>query len=724
MAIIFKNTPVYATAGNPVHFELQSDSDNPVRYEVKLNGGTVYEGVCFPAGQDKTVIINLSEVARSYSREYEVIESDEVVKAVFTSFETFTVFFYQDEFSLNASVKIYPGGISKKIFRELAAAGSDFFQNKLQNPEKPNVFTTRTFGANMELKRTEIAPLYILACNEIYKIVADNGYTYQTNPLTVGNVYVLDITHENFSGSDTIRIFTEDDVLVFTLTVIAPDLVCRRLVVEFLNSLSAFERIEVTGKVVRKPEFAENEGYQVYDETVDDYLDVRDRFDVKETLTAEFGYKSYAEFMFIRDVLQSNRQFLITKNGQKTAVNITSEEFTHDLHPVTVGSISLKIEALESDTNYSPTDLDIEVIIPPVDTFSPTTDISLIFTTYGDNETITNAIHMRSNSIGGRARVQWEENGPMEDIEMGALEEGYSYVYPVSGNHTVRILAEEEIRDIRFSALQNPLDDYAYPQNTYYLTGVNYFRSTSMNELYYTFAGQQNLTSLADDFVFETPLVGIMQGTFFLCSNLANLPEYMLQQMPNIVYLYWTFRNLKIAAISADFFANQINLVATVDLFRENHSLTSVATGLLRNCSKLFRLEGFFNYCDYLPAIPQTFLQGTIACELQFLCWLCTRFYPPVNLLQYAVNPVNLEGIYGQTLRSDADINDLFPSVYPTVEKTSNMLMGATTFDAFYTGDAAAFVAKFTKPPVATAGALRYCGALSNLADSTVLSWL
>ena len=62
-----------------------------------------------------------------------------------------------------------------------------------------------------------------------------------------------------------------------------------RYLLEFLNSYGAYERIEVTGIGNIESEIESDSTYQIYDESIDDYIEARERQSARDKLQVESG---------------------------------------------------------------------------------------------------------------------------------------------------------------------------------------------------------------------------------------------------------------------------------------------------------------------------------------------------------------------------------------------------------------------------------------------------
>ncbi|MDR1437051.1 MAG: hypothetical protein LBI65_02915, partial [Candidatus Symbiothrix sp.] len=301
MALSFRKQPrENYLANNPIVFELLAeDSTELINYNLQLDETDIYSGMVYPFGKgtDFYARIEVSDILKSKINPYETEKSDDVLKSVSGSYQTLHITFYQESTTLNATARIYRGGISKKMLRQLNENNTDIFSDRLLNRGKPFLLTSRTASGNIMMKRSELAPVYFIASGGNYKIAADNGYELTAPNLTAGNVYAFDLSHEKFDGASFLQFFIDNNP-VCSITVLEPAAVPFRFLLSFLNSFEVYEKIEITGKAFFEPEPEETEGYSVYDDRIDDYVEMRDRINFRETVNAETGYKTLEEFLF------------------------------------------------------------------------------------------------------------------------------------------------------------------------------------------------------------------------------------------------------------------------------------------------------------------------------------------------------------------------------------------------------------------------------------------
>ena len=324
--------------------------------------GERYTGQYFPVGtfSDYWVDISVDDIIKPYLSDYNIVSPDSLISSSVFSFLEIGVRFRQGNTLLEYTGKIYNGGISKRFQRYLLEKNTEIFTYKLQNSDKQFALTTRTDSRHITMRESEICPLFFIAKNGAYTIETERGWIFTVPTLTEGNVYSLNIDHMRKFCTGTRNelpaLFNVkvDGKVIFDITIIPTASVPYIYIIEFLNSYGVPERLEVSGKKTSEPEFGEENAFDRYNSDIDDYVEQNDRLPLREVINAEFGYKTLEEFLFARDMLQSNKRYLIDPSGKRHEVRVKSESFSHDLHPITPGNVSFEIRFVDLETEFSP----------------------------------------------------------------------------------------------------------------------------------------------------------------------------------------------------------------------------------------------------------------------------------------------------------------------------------------------------------------------------------
>ena len=363
MALSFKTQPAASyLVNNPIVFELKSNVQDLIRFDVSVSGSVVYSGTFIPTGSGTNfdANISISEILKSYMKDSDVANLTQLVSSVTNSFVQVSVHFTQGSSTLDYSGNIYKGGVGKKMLRYLKGKSTDIFAYKFLNTDKQFFLTTRTSGRHIVIKENELYPLYFIATDKSYTVVTEYGSTFTFPAMTAGNLYAFNIevlrrlSYNSYRKIPSYLGILVDGKFVFDITIKEPAKSPNKYVIRFLNSFSAFEKLEVTGKQVSEPEFAEDNAFMIYDQSIDDYIEQNNRLGIREVMKADFGYKSLEDFLFMRDMLQSDKRYIIDPDGNQYEVRVSCENFSHDLFPTEPGSVQLKIRLVDSDSNYSP----------------------------------------------------------------------------------------------------------------------------------------------------------------------------------------------------------------------------------------------------------------------------------------------------------------------------------------------------------------------------------
>jgi hypothetical protein len=364
MALSFKKERgLNYLVNNPIVVELISDVQDMIRFEVSTDGIVFYTGIAIPTGSSGNfeANISISEILKSYMKSREVVDMEQLVSPVTNSFVGVAVRFIQGSSILFFQGNIFRGGIGKNLLRYLKGKNTDIFAYKLENNSVQFFMTTRTSGRHITVKENELCPFFFIAGHKLYTAVTEygNAFTFPAIPasylLYALNIEVLrQLSYTAYGKIPSYIAIHVDGAYIFDITIKKPSKSPNKYIIQFLNSYSVFEKLEVVGKQVSEPEFAEDNAFMIYDSGIDDYIEQNNRLGIREVIKADFGYKSLEEFLFMRDMLQSDKRYLIGPDGNKQEVRVSCESFSHDLFPTEPGSVSLIIRFIDSDSNYSP----------------------------------------------------------------------------------------------------------------------------------------------------------------------------------------------------------------------------------------------------------------------------------------------------------------------------------------------------------------------------------
>ncbi|UVV77414.1 hypothetical protein NXW84_06600 [Bacteroides fragilis] len=267
------------------------------------------------------------------------------------------------------SLKAVIGGISKRLLRRLLDENSNIFTWKLLNSSVNFFKTTRTNGRIITIRETELLPIPFLYPDGALKIVAAGIETSLSG--TAGQPVALNLyrlrqklfqTNQKLASVFDIYSGSTKSCTI----VITPGTVSReRYLLEFLNSYGAYERIEVTGIGNIESEIESDSTYQIYDESIDDYIEARERQSARDKLQVESGYRNTEELVHLMDMLASDDIKILGLSGRNIRVNAVADNLTHAIRSTVPESIKMTLHFVDSDVRYTGSLSEDEIGNPP-----------------------------------------------------------------------------------------------------------------------------------------------------------------------------------------------------------------------------------------------------------------------------------------------------------------------------------------------------------------------
>ena len=341
-----------ALAGNPIKLTINSSS--VVSYIIRQADRTIFSG----SGEGEFSVFLQDILSGILSPKHLLNESTDILLADSTSATDIAISVQNTQGETKTlSLKAVIGGISKRLLRRLLDENSNIFTWKLLNSSVNFFKTTRTNGRIITIRETELLPIPFLYPDGALKIVAAGIETSLSG--TAGQPVALNLyrlrqklfqtnqklasVFDIYSGS------TKSCTIVITSGTVSRE----RYLLEFLNSYGAYERIEVTGIGNIESEIESDSTYQIYDESIDDYIEARERQSARDKLQVESGYRNTEELVHLMDMLASDEIKILGLSGRNIRVNAVAVNLTHAIRSTVPESIKMTLHFVDSDVRYT-----------------------------------------------------------------------------------------------------------------------------------------------------------------------------------------------------------------------------------------------------------------------------------------------------------------------------------------------------------------------------------
>ena len=341
-----------ALAGNPIKLTINSSS--VVSYTIRQADRTIFSG----SGEGEFSVFLQDIFSGILSPKHLLNESTDILLADSTSATDIAISVQNTQGETKTlSLKAVIGGISKRLLRRLLDENSNIFTWKLLNSSVNFFKTTRTNGRIITIRETELLPIPFLYPDGALKVVAAGIETSLSG--TAGQPVALNLyrlrqklfqTNQKLASVFDIYSGSTKSCTI----VITPGTVSReRYLLEFLNSYGAYERIEVTGIGNIESEIESDSTYQIYDESIDDYIEARERQSARDKLQVESGYRNTEELVHLMDMLASDDIKILGLSGRNIRVNAVADNLTHAIRSTLPESIKMTLHFVDSDVRYT-----------------------------------------------------------------------------------------------------------------------------------------------------------------------------------------------------------------------------------------------------------------------------------------------------------------------------------------------------------------------------------
>lgn len=357
-------TSEYAFAGNPM--VVTSDID----VTDQLRGGKIYidyEGKPVFEGRFMSPLeLDLSDIARTVVGDIPEPESNNTADAIVrledhannssNSTREFDIIVDYGEEQEKKKIKLMPGGVSKQNFRFFARSGCDAFDGRFLGVPVNFFLTTRSSDWRIEMKETELSPLYFLAKGPSMRVAIEDRLTgtfeyFELSPglyaLMPDNLRRL-FLNKTGKLSNLFNIYIED-VYACQLAITAAGVVKERYRLKFRNSFGVFETMEITGamSVTTSPE-EDEPSYQVFDVVTRSFIRMRRRLEEQDVLTINTPL-GVDRVEFMKDMLSSEEIYLLDASAAPVRVIVTSDKFAHAVFADSPEYVSLTLRPCEAE---------------------------------------------------------------------------------------------------------------------------------------------------------------------------------------------------------------------------------------------------------------------------------------------------------------------------------------------------------------------------------------
>lgn len=341
-----------ALAGNPIKLTINSSS--VVSYTIRQADRTIFSG----SGEGEFTVFLQDILSGILGPKHLLNESTDILLPDSTSATDIAINVQNTQGETKTlSLKAVIGGISKRLLRRLLDENSNIFTWKLLNSSVNFFKTTRTNGRIITIRETELLPIPFLYPDGALKVVAAGIETSLSG--TAGQPVALNLyrlrqklfqTNQKLASVFDIYSGSTKSCTI----VITPGTVSReRYLLEFLNSYGAYERIEVTGIGNIESEIESDSTYQIYDESIDDYIEARERQSARDKLQVESGYRNTEELVHLMDMLASDDIKILGLSGRNIRVNAVADNLTHAIRSTVPESIKMTLHFVDSDVRYT-----------------------------------------------------------------------------------------------------------------------------------------------------------------------------------------------------------------------------------------------------------------------------------------------------------------------------------------------------------------------------------
>lgn len=335
-------TSDFVFTGNPIIIASDytpEDKSQRSTFIVNYEGKEIYKGVFSPP-----LDIDIRDVADSAcgffdepkgNQTFELIEL--VMPGAYSAKRKLTAeIVYDDGKREDFEMYALPGGIPNRQYKVYAREGKDVFDSRFL-AEGNFFFTTRTSGWRIEIKETELYPLYFISRGQSMRIQIMDPLSEDASFYEVpGGICTLDIDKVRRQFCDDVsRLINVFDIYVeigsnmefaCQIVITAADSARERYRVKFRNSLGVFEILELTGKMTESNEFGDTEdsSYREMDPVTRSFVNRQSRPSSEKILSITSEVPRSKAFLV--DMIKSEEVYLLDAFAEPVRVNVSAEE--------------------------------------------------------------------------------------------------------------------------------------------------------------------------------------------------------------------------------------------------------------------------------------------------------------------------------------------------------------------------------------------------------------
>ncbi len=355
-----------AFSRNPIRFraawpEGAWDSDGG-KFNVQINAHNIYEGrFTDPLDVDISEIADalipyLPDPPLNPESPLTIIENKAGIES-----RTLTLYAEYDKIGISSEpLIVFRGGIPQHKFRKYVTEGLDGFPARLADYRSNFFFSVRTEGRFLNIKETELYPLYFFNPDEqceFFAIDMQSGAFFDLE--TIYNaVYTLDIQAlrhafvKKHGILPSVIDFYRDREFSCRVAVTEAQASKDRCRIRFRNSLGVFEIIDLEDMCSFSIGGNEgNESYMSFDDAGYSYLELKDRGTPKVTVSVSTGFKRQDEFPLVAEVMASEEVYLLDVAPEPIRVIPDFETLEIPQRQEKPESVTLKFKLSEPDAD-------------------------------------------------------------------------------------------------------------------------------------------------------------------------------------------------------------------------------------------------------------------------------------------------------------------------------------------------------------------------------------